>query len=280
MGHIYEIQYLEHRNYDCPIQKLDKDSYFHKKTGEVFDFNHIDTRADDTKSVKASLKKLRDYINANIDDPSFCKWVTLTYRQVNNEPMRDTKKLYKDFKNFFKRFRYKFGSCEYIIACEPQQSGAWHIHALLIFPNKAPYIPNKVIEELWGQGFTKTQKLANIDNIGAYLTAYLGDMPLEEAKTSHIDLKKAQIKTVSLSDSKIPKKFVKGARMVFYPPNFNLYRISRGVKKPINELLTYKDAKKRIGNFEPTYSTSFTYSDSSSNFSTIVAYEHYNIKRF
>lgn len=36
------------------------------------------------------------------------------------------------------------------------------------------------MQNLWGQGFTKTKALDNCDNIGAYFSAYLGDMPLDE----------------------------------------------------------------------------------------------------
>lgn len=51
---------------------------------------------------------------------------------------------------------------------------------VFIFPGKAPYIPNDEMAEIWGQGFTKTRRLDNVDNVGAYLTAYLGDMEIHE----------------------------------------------------------------------------------------------------
>lgn len=96
--------------------------------------------------------------------------------------MRDTIKLYNDNKRFMTRFRraYKNYHIEYIMACEPQASGSWHSHLIIIFDTIPPFIPNKTIENLWGQGFTKTQKLNDIDNVGAYLTAYLGDMEYSE----------------------------------------------------------------------------------------------------
>ena len=33
---------------------------------------------------------------------------------------------------------------------------------------------------LWGHGFTKTKAMQDCDNVGAYFSAYLGDMPLDE----------------------------------------------------------------------------------------------------
>lgn len=50
------------------------------------------------------------------------------------------------------------------------------------FPVKAPYIDNSVIAEKWRHGFTKTKAVHGVDNIGAYFSAYLADMPLETAQ--------------------------------------------------------------------------------------------------
>ncbi|PBG07275.1 hypothetical protein BGU81_25390, partial [Clostridioides difficile] len=43
-------------------------------------------------------------------------------------------------------------------------------------------IPNSKMSELWKQGFTVTKKLDDVDNVGAYLTAYLGDISLDEVQ--------------------------------------------------------------------------------------------------
>ena len=198
MNHIYELCYLEHRNSICPIQKLDKDSYVVLNTGEVKDCNHIENRSENKLQVSQSLKRLRDYINTNVVDVNNCKWITLTYA----ENMTDSKRLYTDFKNFVKRFKYKYGHFEYIVACEPQGRGAWHCHCIIIFDKKAPYIPNKEIESLWGNGFTKTNKLDDIDNIGAYLTAYLGDMDLASCKDNHISFNEEDVKVINVREVK------------------------------------------------------------------------------
>lgn len=64
-----------------------------------------------------------------------------------------------------------------------------------------------------------------------------------------------------------------------YPPKFNLYRISRGIKKPIKEYISYKKAKEKVGFGQPTYTSSVCLSDVDTNFSNIIIYETYNIKR-
>ena len=82
MNHIYELCYLQHRNQQPHIQLLDKDNYVLLSTGEVKECKHIDNRSENKLQVSQSLKRLRDYINANVDDVKKCKWITLTYKQV------------------------------------------------------------------------------------------------------------------------------------------------------------------------------------------------------
>ena len=283
MGHIYELCYTEHKNTKATIKLLDKEHYALMSTGEVFECNHIENRADNKAQVSQSLKRLRDYINSNVIDVSCCKWITLTYA----ENMTDTKRLYNDFKKFVMRFKYKYGNFEYIVAMEPQARGAWHCHCIIIFNKKAPFIPNNIIEKLWQHGFTKTNKLDNIDNIGAYLTAYLGDMELtqenlQELEKNGLKMANIEIKQVNEIENiklKEPKSFIKGGRLYMYPPNFNLYRISRGIKKPIKEYLSYHVAKEKIGCTKPTYTKGIKISDTDNSFTNKIIYEYYNTKR-
>lgn len=283
MGHVYEICYLQKRNNEIKTQLIDKDHYMYLDSGEIFECNHIDNRAESKFQVGQSLKRLRDYINTNVVEPNNCKWVTLTY--ANN--MTDTKKLYNDFKNFIRRFKDQYGHIEYIVAMEPQARGAWHCHCIIIFDNVAPFIPNSSIEKLWQQGFTKTNKLDNIDNIGAYLTAYLGDMEFTEENMLELQKQGLNVSQMALKEVneiegiklKKPKSFIKGGRLYMYPPKFNLYRISRGIKKPIKEYHSYHVAKEKAGLRLPTYTKGIKISDTENSFDNIIIYEYYNIKR-
>lgn len=283
MGHIYEICYLQKKNNKITIQLLDKDHYIYLDTGEIFECNHIDNRAESKFQVGQSLKRLRDYINTNVLDPNNCKWVTLTYAKN----MQDTKKLYNDFKNFIRRFKEQYGHIEYIVAMEPQARGAWHCHCIILFDKVAPFIPNATIEKLWQQGFTKTTKLDNIDNIGAYLTAYLGDMEFTEENIQELEKQGLKVSQMALKEVneiegiklKEPKSFIKGGRLYMYPPKFNLYRISRGIKKPKKEYYSYHVAKEKAGLQLPTYSKGISLSDTDNSFTNKIIYEYYNTKR-
>lgn len=136
MGNITQVMFSVYRNHVCSIRLVDKDHYYKidSITGECSDLlecNHINDRSESLFQVHQSLTRLRDYINTNVIDPKHWKWVTLTYA----ENMQDTKKLYLDFQMFIRSLRKKYNNykIDYIIACEPQGRGAWHIHSLIGF---------------------------------------------------------------------------------------------------------------------------------------------------
>ena len=275
-GNVMEIRYASNTA-GSPIQKLDKDHGLDTRTGEVIDYQHNQNRAGDMASVAQSLKRLRDVINANLENPDRALWVTLTYA----ENMTDAKRLYKDFHAFWKRFlRYlkKEGHprAEYIAAAEPQGRGAWHLHCLFLFPEKAPFIPNADIARVWRHGFTKTKSLQGIDNPGLYLTAYLGDMELTEALSSGI--KHGKLAEVEVK-GKQKKAIVKGARLKLYPPGFNLYRSSRGVERPKIYKVTEEQARKYVGDASLTYEKTIAVTDGAGETQNIVNYRTYNRKK-
>ena len=274
-GNIVEIMSRQHQGKPQPyIKRISKDSYIDTRTSEIFDYKHIENRADNMQTVAQSLSRLRDLLNTNITDVTRCRWITLTYA----ENMTDTKKLYQDFKYFNTKCRAKFGHYEYIVAAEPQGRGAWHMHCVFMFNGKAPYMPNEVVAQLWGKGFVTVKKLDDVDNVGAYLTAYLGDMEMTP------DLEKSCpdgfIKEVPYEEDgvKKTKRYIKGARLSMYPPKFNIYRFSRGVKKPLIEEMCYQDAKKKVRDAAQTFNKAVKLDDEK-GFTDTIVYEYYNAVR-
>ncbi len=260
-GNISSAVYCSSRSSGgCKIVNIDKDNYIVLSTGEVRSYNRQKSRQGNLANVRRSLARLRDYINTNVLDTLTAKWITLTYA----ENMQDTKKLYLDFEKFIKRFRYEYGNFEYIVAMEPQGRGAWHAHLLCIFPNIAPYIPNKHLAKIWGNGFVKVQKLYNITNVGAYLTAYLGDMELTATNPTALP--------VTLKKN---KRSVKGGRLHFYPCGFNLYRCSRGKKRPTISRVTEHELVQITQNAQLTYEKTIFLEDKATNFSCFVHYRYF-----
>lgn len=285
MGNILEIMYSDSYSSNCSIQKLSADTYLDKRTGEIKEFKHIENRACDLKSISKTLGKLRDYLNTNIVDVSKCRWVTLTYA----ENMTDTKRLYNDFKKFRQRLQrylkseFNIDGYEYIVAMEPQGRGAWHAHVVFIFKDKAPFIPNDVMAEKWGHGFTTTKKLDDVDNVGAYLTAYLGDLDFEECQTCldpkdivHLQGREIKEVEVEIDGEKKSKKFIKGGRLHMYPPQFNLYRCSKGIKKPEVSYMLEELAQKKVSAATLTFQKTIQLNDTENDFEKTINYRYYN----
>lgn len=274
MGHISEIQRMERQNQQQTIRKISKDEYVVLETGEIKEFNHIENRSQSMNSLRQTFKKLRYLINNNFVGAKNELHMTLTYE----ENMTDTERLYADFKRFMMRLKrkYKGQSIDYLNVIEPQERGAWHCHLLIRFNDVGSiFIENKKIAEMWGQGFVTIRSLAEVDNIGAYLSAYLSDIELtdETERIAYTDGTEIVEKTVEGQK----KKFIKGGRLHMYPPSMKLYRKSRGIVPPTRKRMTYEDAKKAVGSAQPHYSK--TYDILTENFKNTIHFEQYNSKR-
>lgn len=275
MNHIIEVQHMEKMNTKCHIQKLDKDRYVDLRTGEIEEFEHIRTRKDSYNSLRQTFKKLRYLINNNFSGCGNELHVILTYA----ENMTDTKRLYADFKRFMTRLKRKYkniSSIDYISVIEPQERGAWHSHLLLRFNEiDRVYIENSVLANLWGQGFVTIRSLKDVDNIGAYLSAYLSDVELSDENIMRAYENKNTI-VVRQVDGR-EKKFIKGGRLHLYPPGMNLFRRSKGIEYPERERMKYKEFKKIVGSAKPTFEKSFNIEEN--DFQNTINYEQYNLKR-
>lgn len=284
MGNIIEVQYMSRRNTKQTVRMLEGgEQYVVCSSGEIKDVVHHETRKDNKKGLYKTFANMRAIINTNVTDVSKVRWCTLTYA----ENMTDTKKLYLDFQQFNQRFQYYckqqgYSKPEYIVMMEPQGRGAWHAHLLYIWQDmKAPYIANDVFAKLWGHGFVRIKKLDNVDNVGAYLTAYLGDMELSEVdwhKWNEIT-RGATVKQVEMIDEngeKVTKPILKGARLNLYPANFNMLRCSRGIKRPTEEMLSQEMANKKVLGATKTFETAVKLTDVENEFDSVIIKTQYN----
>lgn len=294
-GHITEVVSVSNPSHKAPIVRLDKDHYALTRELEEFgvepwlvragaypelvnEFTDRATlRSDNIAEVRKTIRRIRGVINANAFDISRLRWVTLTYA----ENMTDTKRLYVDFSNFIKRLRYELGHFEYIVICEPQGRGSWHMHLILIFEGQAPFIPNEVpskpfhgvydaskrwsenyaalisdsrcnapLFKAWRNGWVVVKRFTNVDNLGAYVSAYLTDMELEDFN----QLPQSVVDSATLGGAigivkeinGKSKRFVKGARLFLYPVGFRMFRTSRGVKRPDERYMSEFEAEALI----------------------------------
>lgn len=175
-------------------------------TGEVKEFadNSAGGRLANPRQISLLCEKFKWRVRANAHRATL--FITLTY----SENMTDTKRLYEDFRRFWQKYKRKYGAEDYLLACEPQERGAWHCHVIMLGGSR--YIPNEDVASMWGHGFTQTQNCKKIADLGNYLTAYL----------TKLDGKKNQ-------------------RLKMYPQGFRFLRWSRGaleaeIKKYVEEI--------------------------------------------
>ena len=198
------------------IKVIEGKRYVNLETGEIHAMDTSNnSRLDNLKSTKQTMKKLRRIIAHNFTGGKNQLWITLTYR----DHVTETAIVYRDFKVFIRRIRNQFGKVDYITVIEPQASGRWHLHVLLKNDSELT-IPNDDLAKMWGQGFTKTKRLRRADKVGNYLIAYLSNLQIGDESSQN-------------------KSIVKGARLYMYPKGIRIYRTSRGIEKPL-EITTTK----------------------------------------
>lgn len=239
-GNIIRYSIQSHRNrYNC-IKLLPDGQYMDTRTGEVKDRKFTaKTRYDNIKNVRKSMQDGRDFINANVFDLNRTAWITFTYA----ENMRDPKRLQKDFEHFNENYRKQVGNYEYITAVEPQRRGAFHLHSFFIFDHDITQaLDYRRIIHTWGKGRVEVQYMyGDVDNLGAYLSAYLCNLDLnEKAQTlGYHDLN-------VVACERTGKMYEKGQRLGMYPKGMKIFRRSKGIIKPDTEWIEIREAEKRI----------------------------------
>lgn len=251
-GKVYEVQKSSNvgsRKKKGSIRKISNNQYVVIATGVVKEFKRKETKNEDSvRSIRRALGKCRDIINTNLIDEDKAISLTLTYAEIEN----DVKQVGKDFTAFIRRLRNKVGDCEYIYVLELQKRGSWHIHAILIFDTKAPFIACEEIESMWGKGIVDVQNTKNAMALSLYLTS---------------DVRKDKS-----GDTKI-----KGVTVNNYEKGMKVYRCSRGLKKPV---VSYKQGKKIKGELvdkELIHETNYEYT-APNGFHNIVCKNTYQKK--
>jgi hypothetical protein len=268
------------------IKKLNKREYMLLDTGEVKNYVLSENRGQNIACLKESFRKIRDLINNNFVGADNEIHLVTTYA----ENMTDMKRLYNDNFLFWKNWKYRFGEhFEYLNIVEPQGRGAWHNHILIKdTKNHKLFIPHKEIKKVWVHGNIHIKTLKGVDNIGAYLSAYLADVELVENENGTVKLPDEILKAMREDGAKfevkevvvegITKKFIKGGRCRLYPPGMNLYRKSKGIVHPEVEKMTYETAKRIVGSAQPNYSKTLEIA-SDDKMLNVITYENYNMKR-
>lgn len=177
-GAILELYEYE-KGYLIGFSKNDSEGGMGRKADFKSD-NYEEHRKQVLSRAKRDLKWL---INSNVGmygEQFTTKFLTLTF----GENITDLDMANYEFKKFIKRLNYKVfktkkSMLKYNVVIEFQERGAIHYHA--IFYNM-PYIKQIDLLKLWGNGIIDIRKVEEIDNVGAYVSEYLGDPNKEQGK--------------------------------------------------------------------------------------------------
>ena len=125
------------------------------------------------------------------------KFITLTFK----ENVQCIKTANMEFKLFRQRLEYHLQKkIKYVAVIEFQRRGAIHYH-MIIF--NIPFLKSKTLEEIWGNGFIKVNKVNQVDNIGAYMGKYMGkDNNQKLAGNKSYFSSRSLLKPVEIIDSK------------------------------------------------------------------------------
>lgn len=146
---------------------------------EINNRRRTESDSDDTdireRSLRRAKTQLRRLINANVGQYGSeftAKFLTLTFK----ENVQDIKQANYEFTKFMKRLNYncfgtKKANLKYTCVVEFQKRGAIHYHVIIY---NMPYIKANDIGNVWGNGFIKINRIDDIDNVGAYVSEYLG----------------------------------------------------------------------------------------------------------
>lgn len=277
MGNIVDLQWLQHMNLEARIKRLDKTHYLVVATGEVLEFSHSVKRSDNTKSLRKTFKRLRERINANFSGEANELFVTLTYDQkLGKRPyLTDKDYLRKTYQAFVRKIVSAYGdSVVFIKVTEPHGDGHAHMHVLIKFPDQLrAYVSNDQMREFWGLGNVIVRRLTGNTNVGAYLTAYLTDVELNDESLAELVASGRLGQSLELVE-KSGKKFIKGGRLHYYPVDFHLFTCSRNAKFPVVVRTTKNSIKKELS--AATLSFSKIYDYVSADFSNQVRVESYH----
>lgn len=299
MGNITELQYMEKCNREAKIRKIDKYTYEVLSTGEIKQFNLSETRKDNINSLRQTFKRLAYMINTNFSGRKNEFWLTLTYAEKEYDP----KKVAKDYNLFMKRLKYQtkeLGEPMAICVKEPHADGSWHMHMLLKYPHrKKAYIANERLAEIWGHGFVKINHIKRTDNLGAYLTAYLTDVSLDELEVayetnddedvfvtedecSRQTLNEAFMQEgterIAVTKTDKSKAVIKGGRLAYYPVGMKIYTTTGNLNEPERIEMDYEYAKEVFGLEDKnlTIRRSLKIEDEENSFENTIVVEQYN----
>lgn len=208
--------------------------------------------ADEAEQIKnrelvlhRARRDLRRLINSNINMYGVgSKFVTLTFRE-HVTTFEQANYEWKKFRQRLEDYLEKY--IRYVVVPEFTKIGRIHYHVVFF---DIPYIQNKKLQDIWGQGYVKINAIENVDNVGAYVCKYMTKGEESEEK----------------EQNSIENDRLKGKKCYFS---------SRRLYKPVE--IKEKDRVENLAVALPA--SALTYSSTFENEYNSVLYKQYNMNK-
>ncbi len=213
-------------NTKATIKRIGNGKHINVRTGEIVTETKQVKRGDSLYSLLESNLRLQDLIKENTINTDHIILSTLTYAKK----VLDIRKVNEDFKVFIKYLRRKmveYGNIEYINTAElHSDKSGYHLHAILFFneADKSVFIPMQMLLRAWQNGTISVGKPKTKAEVYCYLTPHLSNEVTD--KNSHMHHK--------------------ALMQMELPAGQNLYRYSKGIKKPVIQTDTYENVQKYL----------------------------------
>lgn len=182
-NHVIEVYEYQHMP---SVKDLDSD----KDDFNPLDLENVTLEEKEDLTEKRRKQTMRDSRNlirrlALMNFNSGDKFITLTFdpKRFTEEQLRDISFVDLEFKNFIKRFNYRFNcKLKYLTVREFHRSGRIHLHMIcdwdkeLIFENEIREFERILGQDVWKNGFVDIKAIDHVDNVGAYITKYMTKM--------------------------------------------------------------------------------------------------------
>lgn len=152
-------------------KKVRKGEYINTATNEYIRAKEYMSRRENLSFLKKSADNLYKLIHANFYN-NIGYHAVLTY----STPQYDTDELYRDFKIFWQKVRYRYPDMGYISILEPTKKGAWHIHLLLRdmkHARKFIFFPD--VRSCWTKGMCYISEMRKGVDYGQYFRKKIVD---------------------------------------------------------------------------------------------------------
>lgn len=211
------------------IKKINKYEYELIDTGERRRYRlGVNKRKE---GLRRSMKNLRQILKNNFIGGNNELFITLT-TEKDTPRIREIK---EEYQRFWKEIKKMYPDMEFVAVFEKAEDrDSWHIHSIIKAVNhKELYIPNKIIEEVWGKGYTKTSRIT--------------DLPKENVINEKNRMVYKDVMTERFAIDKVISYMCKTETKEEVPSGERCYETSKGIKRPTIRKVQYAEIREQMG---------------------------------